>query len=237
MGNMTEKPLNFVLIGRSGSGKGTQAKLLMEKFGNLHYFATGDFFRDLSKADTDVGERIRKILKAGGLPYDDLATTLWMHEIAYTLKASEGILADGFPRRLNEAKNLDQFLEFLERKDNAFYILIDISREEAFNRLTKRRICKKCGQLIPWVGEFKKLEKCDKCGGELETRPDDTPEAINSRLNYYEDRVIPVVQYYEEEEGKLIKIDGDQPIEDVFGDIIKSIIKPNDNGCRLKKVL
>ena len=223
MEKMIGKPLNFVLVGRSGSGKGTQAKLLMEKFGNLHYFSTGDFFRDLASQNTDAGERVRKIIETGGLPYDDLATTLWMHEIAYKLKKEEGLMADGFPRRLNEAKNLDQFLEFLERKDNTFYILIDISREEAFNRLTKRRICKKCGRLIPWVGKFKDLKVCDQCGGELENRADDTPEAINSRLNYYEDRVVPVLQYYEEEEGKLIKINGDQSIEDVFKDIIKAI--------------
>jgi adenylate kinase len=219
-----EKPLNFVLIGRSGSGKGTQAKLLMEHFGNLYYISTGDFFRDLAKADTDVGERIRKILTEGGLPYDDLATTLWMHEIAYRVKKNEGIMADGFPRRLNEAKNLDQFLKFLERETNTFYILIDISREEAFNRLTKRRICKKCERLIPWVGEFKKLKVCDKCGGELLERPDDTPEAINNRLDYYEERVIPVVKYYEEQ-SKLLKINGEQSIVDVFQDILKAIKK------------
>lgn len=221
MKRMDGKPLNFVLIGRSGSGKGTQAKLLMEKFGNLHYISTGDLFRDLAKAETDAGEKIRKILAAGGLPYDDLATTLWMHEIAFKIKKDEGILADGFPRRLNEAKNLDQFLEFLERKDNTLYLLVDISREEAFNRLKKRRICEKCGRLIPWVGEFKKLKVCDQCGGELQIRPDDIPEAINNRLDYFEERVAPVIKYYEEQ-GKLLKINGEQPIKDVFQDILKA---------------
>lgn len=217
-----KKPLNFVLIGKSGCGKGTQAKLLMEHFGNLYHIVTGDLFRRLAKADSEIGARIRKILKEGGLPYDDLATAMWMHEIAFNVKENQGILADGFPRRLPEAKNLDRFLEFLDRKENTFYLLIDISREEAFNRLSKRRICKKCSKLIPWVGEFKKLEVCDKCGGELVTRPDDTTEAINSRLDYYEERVVPVVKYYQEQ-GKLIKINGEQPIEDVFRDILKAI--------------
>jgi adenylate kinase len=219
---MIEKPLNFVLIGRSGSGKGTQAKLLMEKFSNLHYISTGDLFRDLAKAETDTGERVRKILAVGGLPHDDLATTLWMHEIAYKVKQNEGIVADGFPRRLNEAKSLDAFLEFLERKDNTKILLIDISREEAFNRLTKRRICKKCGRLIPWTEEFKKLKVCDQCGGELVTRSDDTAEAINNRLNYFEERVMSVIKYYEEQ-GRLIKINGEQPIKAVFQDILKAI--------------
>ena len=219
-----EKPLNFILIGRSGSGKGTQAELLMERFGNLCSISTGDLFRGLAKTGTDAGNKVKKILEEGGLPYDELATTLWMHEIAFNIKENQGIIADGFPRRLNEAKSLDNFLEFLGRKENTFYLLIDISRQDSFDRLTKRRICKKCGKLIPWVGDFKNLKACDDCGGELFTRADDTPEAINNRLNYYEERVVPVVKYYEEQ-GVLIKINGDQSIKDVFKDILKAIKK------------
>lgn len=217
-----DKPLNFVLIGKSGSGKGTQAKLLIKHFGNLVHIASGDLFRNLAKADTDVGEKIRKILNEGGLPYDDIATTLWMHEIAYNIRSDQGILADGFPRRANEAKDLDQFLEFLERKENTFNILVDISRQEALDRLTKRKICKECGRSIPWVGEFKDLKVCDKCGGELVGRSDDTLEAINSRLDYYEERVVKAVEYYEDQ-GRLVRINGEQSIEDVFKDILKAI--------------
>lgn len=221
-----KKILNFILIGRSGSGKGTQADLLMEHFGNLHPFVTGDMFRALAKADTAVGAKIRRIIAEGGLPLDDIATTLWMHAISFNLKSNEGLLADGFPRRLPEAENLDRFLEFLGRKESTFYLLIDISREEAFNRLTKRRICKKCGRLIPWVGEFKKLKVCDKCGGELVTRPDDKIEAIKNRLDYYEENVVPVVGYYKKQK-KLIEINGEQPIDDVFKDILRAIKNRN----------
>lgn len=217
-----DKPYNFVLIGRSGSGKGTQAKLLMEKYKDLYYISTGDLFRELAKTDSAVGAKIRKILKEGGLPFDDLATTLWMHEISFKVKENQGIIADGMPRRLNEAKNFDQFMEFLGRGKDIFYLLIDISRQEAFDRLTKRRICKKCGQLIPWVGEFKKIKVCDKCGGELLHRQDDTPEAINNRLDFFDDRVSEVINYYKEK-GELIKINGDQSIEGVFNDITKEI--------------
>ncbi|MCK4454004.1 nucleoside monophosphate kinase [Candidatus Parcubacteria bacterium] len=216
------KPFNFTFIGRSGSGKGTQAKLLMKHFGNLFYVSTGDLFRDLSKADTDTSIRIQKILKQGGLPFDDLSSTLWMHELAYNLKENEGFILDGAPRRVNEAQTLDRFLDFLERKETTFNLLVDISREEAFNRLSKRRLCKKCGRLIPWVGEFKELKVCDKCGGELITRADDSPEAIKSRLDYYEERVVPTVKYYEEQ-SRLLKINGEQSIEDVFKDILKAL--------------
>lgn len=220
--NEKEKPLNFVLIGRSGCGKGTQAKLLMERFQNLVPVVTGDMFRELMKLDTDIARRVRKTVEEGGLPYDDLATTLWTHKIAFEVKEDQGILADGLPRRLSEAKDFDRLLEYMERDDNTRVILIDVSREEAFNRLTKRRICKECGRLIPWVGEFKKLKVCDKCGGELKTRHDDSPEVINNRLDYYDDRVVKVIEHYRDK-GKLIEVDGEQSIEAVFEDILKQL--------------
>lgn len=215
-------PKNFTIIGRSGCGKGTQAKLLIEHFGNLFYISTGDLFRNLAKAETDTSIRVKKILSEGGLPFDDLATMLWMHEVAFNVKPQQGVLFDGAPRRLEEAKNLDNFFEFLERKENTFNILIDISREEAFNRLSKRRICKKCGKLIPWVGKFKDLEKCDDCGGELMARFDDTEEAINNRLDFYDQRVSEVVEYFKSQ-NRLIIINGEQSIESVFEDILKAL--------------
>jgi adenylate kinase len=218
-----KKPYNFALIGRSGSGKGTQAKLLMEHFGNnFLYIATGDLFRELSKNNSATAIRVKKVMEEGGLPFDYLAIALWVHKIAYELKEDQGLMVDGAPRRMNEATVLEDFLDFLGRKENTFNILIDISREEAFNRLTKRRICKNCQKLIPWVGDFKNLEVCDECGGELITRIDDSPEAINKRLDYFEDKVIPVIEFYEKN-NRLIKINGEQPIEKVFEDILKAI--------------
>ncbi len=162
------KPFNVILIGRSGSGKGTQGELLMKKFSHLYCLATGDLFRDLAKSESDTGKRIQKIFKEGGLPMDDLATTMWMHNLAYNLKEEQGLLADGFPRRFAEAKSLDAFLEFLERMNTSYFILIDISRKEASRRLKARG------------------------------RNDDTDEAIGGRMNYYEERVVEVVAYYKD---------------------------------------
>lgn len=186
------KPSNVILIGRSGSGKGTQAELLEERFSYFYRLATGDLFRDLAKRDTDTGKRIKKILDEGGLPMDDLATTMWMHNLAYNLKEGQGLLADGFPRRLSEAKSLDVFLEFLERINNSYFILIDISREEAFRRLKARG------------------------------RADDTSEAITGRMNYYEEKVVGVVEYYKKHD-RLTVINGEQSILGVHKDIMKVI--------------
>ena len=217
-----KKNYNFVLIGRSGCGKGTQAKLLQEKFGNFYYLSSGALFRDLSQQDTVAGNKMKKEMKAGTLPFDTLAVALWMRDIAYNLKEDQGLMLDGAPRRLNEAIKLDAFIKWLGREKETFIILLDISRQEAFNRLTKRRTCKSCGRLIPWVGEFKNLKACDLCQGELETRLDDTPEAINNRLDYFEERVVAVIDYFEKK-GSLIKVNGDQPIDDVFKDILRAI--------------
>ena len=103
-----------------------------------------------------------------------------------------------------------------------FPILLDIPRQEAFDRLTKRRICKNCKKIIPWVGEFKKMEKCPDCGGELFHRPDDNMEAIKNRLDYFDKEVVEVLDYYKKG-GQLITVNGDQPIEKVFKDILKAI--------------
>jgi adenylate kinase len=216
------RKLNFILLGRSGSGKGTQAKLLKGHFDNLLHVVTGDLFRSLAKNDTDTSKEVAKILKRGGLPFDDLATTLWMHYIAHNLKEDQGLICDGFPRRENEAKNLDDFLTFLGREKDTYVLLIDISGQEAFDRLTKRRICKECGRIIPWVGQFKELKVCDKCNGELLARSDDNPKAIKERMNYFEKSVMPTVNYYKRQK-RLIVIDGEQPIKDVFNDILKAL--------------
>lgn len=218
------KPLNFILIGRSGCGKGTQVELLIDHFGNLKQVSTGDLFRDLAKQDTVVGKIIKNTITKGGLPYDDLAITLWMYDISYRITEDDGIIADGMPRRLREAKAFDHFLKFLGREDLFFPILLEITREEAFNRLTKRRICKNCGKIVPWLGEYKKLTVCDDCGGELINRPDDTPEAIKNRLDYYDTRASKVADYYAKKR-KLIKINGEQSIEDVFAEILKKVEK------------
>lgn len=224
MTEQIKKPLNFVLIGRSGSGKGTQAELIIKKHPDTEYISTGNLFRDLSKQNTEVGRRIEEVLEKGGLPFDDLATTLWMHSVAYKVQEGEGIMFDGAPRRLDEAHNLDRFLEWLGRIDKTAFILIDISREEAFARLSKRRICSKCGKLVPFVGEYKEWQDCHECGGKLVERPDDIPEAINNRLDYFDKIVVPMLDYYDKK-GVLIKIDGQQSIDGVFSSITAALFE------------
>jgi adenylate kinase len=174
MRDSKNKILNFILIGPPGSGKGTQAKLLLKRFKGAYYISTGQLFRKLTERKTDTGKRVKSIVEGGGLPFDDLATTLWMHEIAFNVKQNQSIIADGFPRRLQEAKDLNNFLEFLERKQNTVFFLIDISEKEAFRRLAKGRVHK---------------------NGKLIKRADDDPEDIKRRFRIYRERTIPAMNY------------------------------------------
>lgn len=219
---MQAKPVNIILIGRSGSGKGTQAKLLMAHFGNLHYIQTGDLFRRLAQSDSHTAQKIKETLRVGGLPFDDMATALWMHEIAHTVKEDEGILFDGSPRRRVEAENLDRFLGFLERTEDAFPIFLDVSRDEASRRLLQRRICAACNTPVPAMEKQQKIENCGECGGALVRRHDDTPEAIAGRLDYFDKNVVEALQHYRSK-NKLITINGEQGINAVFKDIINAV--------------
>jgi len=212
----------IILTGRSGCGKGTQAKLLMEHFGNFQYISTGDLFRDLAKQDTFVAKKIKEVIEKGALPFDDIAIALLLHRISYSLKNGQNLLLDGAVRRIEEAKAIDEFLKWLGLDKKFYFIVIDISRKEAFLRLTKRRICKKCGRLVPWVGEFKKLKKCDKCGRALVERPDDNAKAINARLDFYEQRVVESINYFKKQK-KSIFVNGEQSIEDVFKEILSKL--------------
>jgi len=216
-----KKPISFALIGRSGSGKGTQADLLIKHFGNLFYVQTGGLLRELAKLDTLAGKSAKQIMQEGKLFPDFMIIGLWMRELNVNIKEEQGVLFDGAFRRLVEAEQADAYFNFLGREGTLIPILIDISKQEAFDRLTKRRICKDCKKIIPFVGEYKTMEKCDKCGGELMARPDDNPAAIENRLAYFDNEVLEVLDYYKKD-GRLITINGEQSIEKVFEDILKT---------------
>src|SRR3989338_4329730 len=167
-----EKPFNIIFLGLSGSGKGTQVELLRKKLEEhwpMRVVVTGDLFRDLAKKDTAVANQMRTVMEQGGLPFDDIATTLWIHEIAYTVREDEGILCDGFPRRVEEAKNLDRFLDFLCRVSDSRVLYLMITEEEMRRRLLGRG------------------------------RSDDNEQAIAGRITYFHERVIPVVDYYQKQ--------------------------------------
>lgn len=220
-------PQIFIIIGPPGSGKGTQSKLLAKKFG-LKYLGAGDVLRARQKLGDFTGKKLVRVMGKGELVPSFVISKILGDELE-KLKQKQnqnpkirGFVLDGWTRIVIEAVLLDEALSWYEWDKNVKIILINISGKESFNRLTKRRQCQKCGQLIPWVGEFKKLKKCHRCSGELITRPDDKMEVIEKRFAEYKKETIPSINYYKKQ-SRLIEINGEQSIEDVFKDILKAI--------------
>jgi adenylate kinase len=218
----SQQPQIIILMGRSGCGKGTQAKLLQKEFG-FDCLGSGDLLRTIAKRNDFSGQKLRKILGKGERVQAAFMFSVWSEEVRNMKNKPDlkGLILDGNPRALLEAKLMDDIFNWVEWT-KIKVILLTISDQEAFNRLTKRRICKKCGRLIPWVGQFKDLKKCDKCGGQLISRPDDKPAVIRARLDFYNKDVQPAVDYYHKQ-GKLVKVNGQQSIEDVYRAVKKIV--------------
>ena len=215
-----KKPLNILLLGLSGSGKGTQAKMLVEKY-NLKHLQTGEILRNIVKSGSEFGERIAEVMNQGKfVPYQ------WILKIAGEeigkLGENQGVVFEGFSRKLPEVKELCKILT--EHKRELDYVfLIDISDEEAIERLSKRRICKKCCRLFIAGTTIDKDEtKCPDCGGEIYRRSDDTLEGIKKRLAEFKKETLPVVEFFKKR-GDLIVINGEQSVEEVFEKIVKRI--------------
>jgi len=218
-------PLSLIVYGRPGSGKGTQAALLAKKL-KFEHFSSGEALRRRAKRKDFTGLKLKKGLNQGKWSPECIITKLWLDKLEEfkNNRNFKGWIYDGGPRRRLETELLDKALEWYEWQDNVKVFLIDISAKTAFDRLTKRRQCKKCKELIPWVGKFKKLEKCHKCGGELIYRSDDKPRAIRERLAQFEKLTVPQINYFKKRR-KFIRINGEQSIENVFKDILRALKK------------
>ncbi len=218
-----KNPLSIILFGRAGSGKGTQADLLAKKF-KLEHFSSGEALRQRQKVGDFTAKKLVEVMNRGEWVPPSTICKIWMDKLEGFKKKRifRGWIYDGGPRFILEAKLLDIALKWYEWEKNTKFIVVDISKKAALDRLTKRRQCKKCGELIPWIGDFKKLKRCHKCGGALIFRLDDRPKAIRKRLQEFEDHIVPVIKYYKKQ-NRVIEIDGEQSIENVFKEILKKI--------------
>ncbi len=216
---MDNEPLNIIMLGRSGCGKGTQAKFLVDAF-HLEYIGTGSSLRTFAERDNTAAHHLKEMLATGNLVPSWLAFFVWMERLTYS-DVYKGVLFDGSPRKLEEAKMLDEVLEWFGRK-KVKVILIDISREEAVKRLMKRRICSKCGKGAYLDDQHSNTTQCHYCYGELTVRMEDNPEGIKTRLNWFDDEVIESVEFYKNK-GKLIVVNGEQSPEDVQKEILNKL--------------
>jgi adenylate kinase len=210
--------MNILLIGPQGSGKGTQAKILVERFG-FFSFEMGGFLRELAKTNPEIA-KIQN--EKGKLVPDDMFFFALKELLGEKIISKKGILLDGFPRKISQYEMLKNWFEQQgEKLDIAF--LIDISEEETLRRLSARRTCKICGRVWNLFTSPKPPaeNKCE-CGGELYQRKDDTPEAIKKRLQEYSRETKPLINVLEKE-GILIRINGERPIKTISRDLVKAI--------------
>ena len=213
-----KKTLNLVVLGPSGSGKGTQARLLAERFG-LEHIEVGDILRELASKPTSLGKKVDKIIHQQGklVPLKLIINLIKFR--TQSLPKKQGVVFDGCPRQLLEAKTLDELLTKLNRKIDKVFLL-DISEIESVERLVKRRVCRKCDtNFVIGSNITKNQTECPKCGGRLYKRKDDIRKGILARLKEYRKKTLPVANYYCKQ-GKLVIINGEQSIKKVHQDII-----------------
>jgi len=208
------------MIGPPGAGKGTQAKLLRDKFSICHV-STGDMLRDADRAGTRLGLEARKHMSRGMLVPDEVVIGLVEEQLG-TPACQPGFVLDGFPRTVRQAEELDGLLGKSAQALTAV-IVVDVPREELVRRLSGRRVCKSCGTLYHVVFDPPPTEGvCTRCGGELFTREDDRESSVRRRLAIHEREVAPVVAHYEGR-GLLKRIDGTGSRDQVFSRISGSV--------------
>ena len=201
-----------LLLGAPGAGKGTQAPVLARAIGGVH-LSTGDMLREVVREDTPRGRRAQEYMQRGELVPDDLVLEMVMERLQRP-DAQEAFVLDGFPRNLNQARELDAALaNGGKRLDVA--IQVDVPREVLIERLGGRWTCTRCGAIYhEQSNPPRQSGVCDRCGGKLWQRPDDRPEAVERRLQVYQDETAPLVDYYRER-GVLREVNGNQSFEQV----------------------
>lgn len=212
--------MRAVLLGPPGAGKGTQAVRLVEKYG-IPQISTGDIFRKNIKEGTELGKKAQEYTNSGRLVPDELVVDLVADRLQQD-DCANGYLLDGFPRTIAQAEAFDKMLEAKGQKLDAV-INFEVSYETLMVRLTGRRLCKACGASYHIKNLPPKVEGvCDKCGGELIQRKDDTRETAEKRIEIYEESTAPLIDYYKNA-GILKNFNADKEAEEVFEEIVAEI--------------
>ena len=214
--------MRIVLLGAPGSGKGTQAKRLEEKY-HLPQISTGDMLREAVAAGTALGRQAKVAMDAGQLVSDDIVLGI-IHERITRPDARNGFILDGFPRNLPQAEALDVLLGGLGRPLH-LALLVSVDVDALIQRLVGRRTCLSCGRMYNVFYAPPHMDgRCDVCGGRLRHRSDDNEETIGNRLRVYETQTLPVLDYYRGQE-KLRTVQGVGAVDDVFKAIVRIVDK------------
>jgi adenylate kinase len=209
--------MKIIMLGAPGAGKGTQAKMIADKYGIPH-ISTGDIFRANIKEQTALGMEAKQYMDKGALVPDELTVKILLDRVAKD-DCNTGYVLDGFPRTIPQAEVLDKAVaELGEHIDYA--INVEVPDENIVNRMSGRRACLACGATYHVVHVPPKKEGiCDRCGKELVLRDDDKPETVKKRLSVYHEQTQPLIDYYAQK-NILKEVDGTKDMNDVFSDIV-----------------
>ena len=213
--------MNIILLGPPGAGKGTQARMLMERDGMVQ-LSTGDMLRAAVAAGSEVGQKAKAVMEAGQLVSDDIVIGV-VSERLDAPDVSQGVIFDGFPRTAAQAEALDGLLAEKGLRLDAV-VSMEVDDELLVDRVSGRYTCAGCGE--GYHDRHKKPAEegvCDKCGStEFKRRPDDNAETVRARLGAYHAETAPLIAYYERA-GKLKSVDGMADIDEVFAQIRKAM--------------
>ena len=209
--------MKIIMLGAPGAGKGTQAKMIAEKY-SIPHISTGDIFRYNIKNGTELGKEAKKYMDQGLLVPDELTVKILLDRVAQD-DCKNGYVLDGFPRTIPQAEVLEEALTKLgDRIDYA--INVEVPDENIVKRMGGRRACLNCGATYHIVSIPTKVEGiCDRCGSPVVLRDDDKPETVQKRLSVYHEQTQPLIDYYTKE-GILKSVDGTKDLEEVFADIV-----------------
>jgi adenylate kinase len=220
----------IILLGAPGAGKGTQAKLISKTFG-IPQISTGDILRDHVARGTPLGVTAKAIMAKGELVPDQLVLGMVTGRLREA-DCGRGFILDGFPRTVPQAAWLDEFLEQEREGKNAasqaacappVVIQLQVDYGKLFERIAGRRSCPTCGRIYNVYLQPPKVEGiCDVDGATLVCRPDDKEDVVKERLKAYERQTLPLVDYYSSR-GRLVTVDGDQPVEEVMRQAFSAI--------------
>jgi len=210
----------IVLLGPPGSGKGTQAKLI-EKVCSAPHISTGDMLREAAAKETELGIRAKSFMEAGKLVPDDLMVSIVEDRLQWPDSQGKFIL-DGYPRTVEQAGELDRFLQEHEFPLDVV-LSIEVDSTAVIERLSNRRVCRGCGRVFNRITDPpREKNRCDDCSGDLYQRDDDTAQTIARRLEVYQDQTAPVKAYYSQR-GILLSIDGSGKVDEVYAEIVSHL--------------
>ncbi len=212
--------MDLILLGPPGSGKGTQAQKMVERY-RIPQISTGDILRAAVKEKTPMGVEAKQYMDQGALVPDKVVVGI-VRDRLKNADCSGGFILDGFPRTVPQAEALESTLQDMKRRID-YVVSIDVANEELIRRLTGRRTCRSCGAMYHLIFDPPKKEgMCNKCEGELYQRDDDKEETIRTRLQVYGKQTAPLIEYYRNK-GLLRTINGVGDMEEIFREIVKAI--------------